>query len=153
MDQDQFRQTYHEVNQRFCAYEKSVLSNRCDCRHARRFCIAEREGVHCNSDPGQAQCLQLLELLRRHARFALKASTDRTTIPHGQAMKVQVGGLRGLEALLHPERPPPAVIADVQGTIDAARDRFGSLTDLPFDRIMREIAAHQEKRRSRRRRD
>jgi hypothetical protein len=151
MDQDIFRKTYQEVNERFCAYEKSILTNRCDCSRAQRFCIAEREGVHCRSDAAQAQCLELLELLRRHARFVLRATTERTTIPHGKAMKVQVGGLKGIKAALAPDQPVPQTIDDIHTTIEAARERFGNLESLPFATIMQQIAAHKEKQRSRRR--
>jgi len=53
MDQDIFRRTYREVNERFCAFEKGVLTNNCECSQAERFCIAEREGVHCRADAAQ----------------------------------------------------------------------------------------------------
>ena len=100
MDQDAFRQTYREVNEVFCAFEKGVLTNQCGCRCAERFCIAEREGVHCRSEPGQARCLRWLELLREQARFALRTEEDRRILPHGKAIRLQVGGMRGLLRVL-----------------------------------------------------
>jgi len=152
MDQDIFRRTYREMNERFCAFEKSVLTNNCDCSQAERFCIAEREGVHCGSDAAQAQCLALLELLRNQARFALKASTDRSTIPHGKAMKVQVGGMRGLKLALDPNAEPPLTIDDVHGTIEAVLERFHSLDRLPMQPVIQQITAYQGRKRSRRKR-
>ena len=95
MDQDAFRKTYHEVNQVFCAFEKSVLTNECQCSQAERFCIAEREGVHCRAEDRQARCLKWLELLREQARFALRAEEQRQLLPHGKAIRLQVGGMRG----------------------------------------------------------
>ena len=85
MDNEIFRKTYREVNERFCPYEKSILTNQCRCSRAKRFCIAEREGVNCLSDPAQQQCLDLLDLLRQQSRFALKATDARTALPHGKA--------------------------------------------------------------------
>lgn len=152
MDQDAFRQTYREVNERFCAFEKSVLTNQCACRQAERFCIAEREGVHCGSDQGQARCQQLLELLREQARFALRTqSEEKGVLPHGKAVRVQVGGLRGLHVVLDPDRPPPEHIPDVYGVIARAEQRFGALEALPFSDIMPQIAAYQGRVQSRRR--
>jgi len=151
VDQDIFRRTYRELNERFCAYEKSILSNHCNCAQAERFCIAEREGVHCRSDAAQTQCLELLGLLRRQARFALKGALERTTIPHIKAMKVQVGGLRGLKVALDPQTPTPAVIDDVWGTIEAAKARFGRWEDLPLQVIIQQIAAFEGRKPSRRR--
>lgn len=160
MDQDAFRRTYREVNERFCAFEKSILTNQCDCSQAERFCIAEREGVHCRSDEGQAQCLKLLEILRREARFALRSEPepDRRTLPHGKAIRVQVGGLRGIGAALAETGADSAApadsgeINDIYATVNAARQRFGTLERLPFSRIMQHIAAYQGRTRSRRRR-
>jgi hypothetical protein len=152
VDQDLFRKTYREVNERFCAYEKSILTNQCDCSQAARFCIAEREGVRCGSEQGQQRCLRLLEFLRNQARFALRSTEDRSTIPHGKAMKVQVGGLRGLKSALAPEEPVPATIDDVDATIQAALGRFGDLDSLPLQTIIQHITAYQGRKRARRNR-
>jgi hypothetical protein len=150
MDNEIFRKTYHSINERFCPYEKSILTNNCDCSLARRFCIAEREGVHCSSDAAQAQCLKLLKLLRQQARFALKATDAGAALPHAKAMQVQVGGLRGLHAALNPEEPIPTNIVDIHGVIEDARARFGDTANLPFQPIIQQIAAFKARKRRRR---
>ena len=43
MDNEAFRTTYRAVNERFCPYEKAILTNQCCCSRAKRFLIAERE--------------------------------------------------------------------------------------------------------------
>jgi len=143
MDQDAFRRTYRDVNERPCAYEKGLLTNQCDCSQAERFCIAEREGVHCRSDAGQAQCLEWLELVRANARFALKADQERRSLPHAKAMRVQVGGLRGLHRALEPDAPPPQPIPEVFGLLNRARETYSSLNDVPFQRVIKEVAAYR----------
>ena len=152
MDQDEFRQTYREVNARACPYEKSILTNNCDCSMAERFCIAEREGVRCTSDQAQARCLALLEFLRLRARFDLQTTDQRSVVPHGKAMKIQVGGMRGLKAALAPGDPVPTTIDDIFGTLATALQRFGGLEQLPLQPIVQQIAAYQGRKRSRRRR-
>jgi len=149
VDQDAFRTTYRAVNERFCVYEKAILTNNCACSLAHKFCIAEREGVHCGSDPAQADCMELLDLLRRQARFALKTTDDRAALPHAKAMRIQVGGLRGIESVLHPEEPVPARIADIRRTVESAIATFGSLERLPFHEIIKQVAAYQGRRRLR----
>jgi len=146
MDNETFRQTYRAINERFCPYEKSILTNNCRCSRAHRFCIAEREGVHCGSDPAQARCLELLDTLRRQARFALKSTDDRAALPHAKAMRIQVGGLRGLHAALAPDDPVPAKIDDINALIETAIARFGDLASLPFQPIIQQIAAYKGRR-------
>ena len=103
MDNQVFRETYDAINERYCPFEKSILTNQCACSRAQRFCIAEREGVHCQADEAQARCIGLLQLLRNQARFALKTTDGSAALAHAKAMRVQVGGLRGLHRALHPE--------------------------------------------------
>ncbi len=151
MDNEAFRKTYRDVNERFCVFEKSVLTNQCDCSRAQRFCIAEREGVRCNSEMARRQCMELLELLRHRARFALRTSDSSATLPHGKAIRIQVGGLRGLYTALNPELPLPGMIEDVHGTVEAARDAFNGLANLPFREIIKHIAAYKGRQRASRR--
>jgi hypothetical protein len=151
MDQDAFRDTYREVNEVYCAFEKSVLTNECQCRRAERFCIAEREGVHCRMESSQARCLRWLELLREQARFALRTDQGRRLLPHGKAIRLQVGGMRGLLLALHGGAEAPA-IDDVDTSLAEAEARFGSLDAVPFSAIIREVAAYTVRRRSKRRR-
>ena len=146
MDNDIFRQTYSAINERFCPFEKSILTNNCRCSRAKRFCIAEREGVHCSADDAQARCIELLDILRIQARFALKTATERGALPHAKAMRVQVGGLRGLHAALDPEAEIPQQIEDVDAVVEAAVNRFGSLAALPFQIIVKQITAYRGRR-------
>ncbi|MBK1723169.1 hypothetical protein [Thiocystis violacea] len=149
MDNDAFRSTYRAINERFCPYEKSILTNSGGCALAQKFCIAEREGVRCGDEAAQATCLHLLELLRRQARFALKSTDTHTALPHAKAMRIQVGGLRGIQAALAPDQPVPSYIDDIRATILAAIEAFGSLDQLPFTDIMQQIAAYQGRKRIR----
>ena len=152
MDQDAFRQTYRDVNERACRFEKSVLINQCQCAQAERFCIAEREGVHCRSEVGEARCSEVLELLREHARFALRTNEDKALLPHGKAMRIQIGGMRGIRALLEPDAADPDAVPDVSAILEQAIARYGALDAIPYSAVMPRIAAYRGKTRSRRRR-
>jgi hypothetical protein len=150
MDNDVLRRTYRDMNERFCPYEKTILTNNGDCSRAKRFLIAEREGVHCTSDAAQQRCLELLELLRQQARFALKSTDQQAALPHAKAMRIQIGGLRGLHAALVPDEPASRKIEDIYRLIELAVARFGDLANLPFQPIIQQIAAYKGRRRPRR---
>jgi hypothetical protein len=135
------------MNERFCAYEKSLLSRLCECSQAKKLCIAEREGVHCLSDEANAQCIELLEKLRHQARFALKSNNDTQVLPHGKAMRLQVGGLRGLFSTLNPDQPSPECIDDVYQLIKQAKAHFGGLDALPFQILIQHVSAYQGRQR------
>ena len=69
MDQDAFRETYHDVNRRACIFERAILTQQCRCRQADRFCIAEREGVACLSAEGNRRCATAVDILREQCGY------------------------------------------------------------------------------------
>lgn len=152
MDQDAFRQTYREVNERACAFEKSILTNQVDCSQAERFCIAEREGVSCRSEAGHARCLSVLATLREQAHFALRTLDDKAMLAHGKAIRIQVGGMRGIRALVEPGAADPDKVSDIFALLQAAEQRFGGLAQLPYSQVMPYLAAYQGRPRKRHRR-
>ncbi|MES9855233.1 MAG: hypothetical protein ABW166_01330 [Sedimenticola sp.] len=146
MDQDAYHKIYHSMNERFCLFEKGILASQCRCCQSERFFLAERIGVHCNSDEGQLRCNELLELLRHHSRFTLK-NHSRGALPHSQAIRIQIGGLRGIHAVLNAEKPP-LCIEDIYGLLNQAVETFDTLDQLPFQEVIKQIAAYKGRRRS-----
>ncbi len=146
MDQDAYHKTYHSMNERFCLFEKGILTSQCSCSRSARFYLAERIGVHCDSDEGQHRCSDLLELLRHHARFTLK-NHSRGALPHGQAMRIQIGGLRGVHAVLNNEEAPPLCIEDIYLLLKQAVETYKSLDQLPFQEVIKQVAAYKGRRR------
>lgn len=152
MDNERLRETYSAINERFCPFEKGILTNNCTCSRADRFCIAEREGVHCNADDAQLRCIALLDLLRAHARFALKTTVAHAALPHAKAMRIQVGGLRGIHAVVKPDAAVPQQIEDIDALLQAAVARFDNLETLPYQIIVQQITAYRGRRPLRKRR-
>lgn len=150
MDEDAYREAYREINPRRCLFEKGILTNQCRCALVERLCLAEREAARCSQDSGLARCQALLDKLRKPAQFALKARGDKTELPHAKAIKLQIGGLRGLHVALYPEQEIPVPIPDVATLIQQAIDTFGSLDELPHDLIVPQIAAFEGRKRRRR---
>ena len=146
MDQDAFRKTYREINERACVFEKSLLSGMCRCSQSERFCLAEREGVHCKSDEAQQLCRDLIDLLRTQSRFALKSNQQQALLSHNSTMRIQVGGLRGLYVLLNPDTSPPPAIGDIHGMITQAIETYQSLDQIPLQPIIQQIAAYKGRR-------
>ena len=152
MDEDAYRQLYREVNDRQCLYEKAILSTHCRCSLMRKINLAEREAAHCEDDAGQQRCQAFLDALRHAARFALRTTDEKSSLPHARAMRLQVGGLRGLHLALHPDRPVPSPIPDIHGLIGEGLERWGSLEAFPWQQILREVAAWEGRKPKRRHR-
>jgi hypothetical protein len=146
MEEQEYKDTYHNLNKRRCIFEKTINSRRCSCEKALRFHLADREGIACRSAAGNALCTELLNSMRHKARFALRLTRADAPLPHAKEIKVQTGGLLGLQALLHPEKSGQQNIDNVLGLIDLALQRFGRLAELPYDGIIQAIVKFEGRR-------
>ncbi|MBK1702349.1 hypothetical protein [Thiococcus pfennigii] len=150
MDDETLLSAYPEVDGRLCPFEKGILATQAGCRQARRFCVAERLGVRCNTDAAHARCRTFIDLVRRQARFALRTLDPEAALTHANAVRIQVGALRGVRTLLAPTVPARAPIVDIDGLLRAAANRFEDLDGLPWPPIIQQIAAYEGGRPSRR---
>lgn len=150
MEEREYQSTYQALNQRRCVYEKAINARRCSCEQAARFHLADREGVACKSDEGNQMCTELLDTMRRNARFSLHLTHANGPLPHAKEIRVQVGGLLGLQQLLHPESSGADKVSNIHGLAREALDRYTRFRDLPYDVIVKAIVSYQGRRKHRR---
>jgi len=147
MDERAFQDTYRATNPFACPFEKAILICQCACREAQRINIAERDAVNCLDAQAQGDCSLLVGMLRHNAAFALKLTHADAVLPHAKYVKVQCGGLLGLQAALRPEYAGEARVEDIRGLVLEAQERFGGLQDWPYSEIVRGIAGFEFRRR------
>lgn len=157
MDEDQYRSTYREMNPTRCYFEKLLLLRYGNCEQAKKLFLAEREAFACNSENAQQQCLQLLDRLRTNARFSLQITQVEGPLPHAKEIKVQVGGLFGLQQLLDNKNPTQtdvlldddakfgeqaqkhAPIQNVFSTVNEAVALYQNLDSIPYNEVVKSI--------------
>jgi len=139
MEEKEYKEAYHTINQRRCVFEKTINSRRCTCKQSRRFHLADREGIACRSATGNALCIEFLNSMRSNARFALHLTSADGPLPHTKEIKVQTGGLLGLQGLIYPHRATDINIENAIGLIDAAIEKYGSIETLPYDILVQAI--------------
>lgn len=139
MEEQEYRATYQALIQRRCVFEKAINSRRCSCAQSARFHLADREGVACESDAGNALCIALLDAMRRNARFSLHITNADAPLPHAKEIRVQIGGLLGLQKLLHPDLAQADSVHNINGLATEALDRYRRIVDLPYKLIMQTL--------------
>lgn len=150
MEENQYRDTYHRINPNRCVFEKSINSRRCHCALSHRFCLADREGVSCTDKTARQRCQTLLGTLRKKAIFAMRLTRIDGALPHGKEVKVQTGGLLGLQQQLEPDTSPETGIADIDRLIKHALERYGAIETFPYDEIVKQIVRYEGRTRRRR---
>ncbi len=145
MEEDEYRATYHQVNEQRCVFEKTLNAQRGRCSRSKHFLLAGREGYACRSQKGHQQCRSLLETMRSHARFTLGLTKIEGPLPHNKEIRVQAGGLIGLQS---PEKGP--LIQDIAETVDAAIMQYGSIKALPYQELVKAMLAFEGRKKRRR---
>jgi hypothetical protein len=132
MDETAYRQALTTSISRYCPFEKSVLTSCAACSRAVKHNIAEREIVACNDEKARGLCMALRDLLRRNFTFALGKLHIDGPLPHAKEMRMQCGGLKGLQYMLDGNEE----VSDVTALIEMAQQRYGNLAGLPFSLIV-----------------
>lgn len=154
MDETAYRNARGGINRLPCVFEKALLVRCAACQLAQRHALAERETLACTDPETHEKCRTLHFLLRENSSFALKVSDSAQRIPHALEMKLQCGGLRGLQDSLEELVPDvdsgvPGVLPEVPELLRQALERYDGLAELPYSRIVQGIAAWQGRKRTR----
>ncbi len=150
MDEDQYRTTYNELNPNRCIFEKSITNRRCDCQLKRKFVIATRECVACQSEIAMKRCTRVLDAMRNNARFSLKVVTVNGPMPHNKELQVQAGGMIALQNLmtsLNKKLPDLELktAVNIHQTMETALEKYGDTDNLPYGELVKGIVKYQSR--------
>jgi len=126
----------------YCPFERAVQTVHFSCAQSQRTFIGEKENIICTNLNARTSCIELVKLLKKNARFALKLSKHTSVLTHGQEMKLKCGGIKGIQALLN----KPASAHDIYSLIEDVISEYGALTKLPFPEIMRVVSEYRLRR-------
>lgn len=108
---------------------------------AQRFNLADREGVACTSVNKLQRCDRLLTEFRKKAKFALQRMEASQTLAHTEEIKIQNGGMLGLQEQV--EKHPLPTVQDIDSLINKAERQFNGMDGFPYSQIMQGITAYQ----------
>lgn len=143
-NEDAYRDARKSVNPTPCAFEQGVLARCIACSKAEKHLLAERETVNCGDAAAQARCMELKTLLRGHSAFALKISRMGPPLPHSKELKIQCGGLKGLQKTTNGEE----AVSDAFGLIEQALALHDNLDNLPYSGIVQGVVHFEARRRN-----
>ncbi len=142
MDETAYRQALTTSIPRYCPFEKTVLTHCADCSKAEKHNIAEREVVACGNTEAHQRCIAFRDSLRHNFTFTLGKLHIDGPLPHAQEMRMQCGGLRGLQFSLDANDQ----VRDVDALLEMAQQKFGGLADFPYVQIVRWSNTHYKAR-------
>ena len=87
------------------------------------------------------RCAGLHQAIKAEALADHDYADDLTQVPHSLLVRIQYGGLLGLQRLLAEGGRTGAGIQDIDGLVEATLAHFGSLSDIPCSAICADIDA------------
>ncbi len=130
-----------------CPFNQTLRSEVFGCAHAAAITRRDGPDVCCTSQPAQERCSALFEEMKRSALPAFGVADDPQQMPYSVVVKVQFGGLLGLQRHLGMVSPEPAQVENIDALVERAVAVHGGLADIPYADLIGDISAYKVKRR------
>ena len=135
MDESAFREMLSGIVAP-CPFERSILRGCAACAQSEKMQVAERELVKCRNTASHSRCSELYAHLRRSFSFALGTLRVDTPLPHAQEMRVQCGGLKGLQHTLSGSTE----VENVDELLGNALRQWDEIAEIPYSDVVHAAA-------------
>lgn len=132
-----------------CPFAMPLTKGLATCHNAQEVVRRGGSEFDCRSAADHRVCARVFQGLKSQALPAFGVEDDLTVMPHSVLVKVQSGGLRGLERLLG-ERGSDTPVPDIAGLVGQAVERFGSPELFPYSKLEKDMLSFNLERRTRR---
>jgi len=134
-----------------CPFSATLVRDVFGCIHAEP--VIRRGGTEfsCRERAVHTHCQQLFGALKQAALPAFDVEDDPTRTPHSVLVKIQFGGLLGLQRIALDNPPAADRVADIQALVGDAVSRFGTIQGIPCGQLAEDMRGYTLSRRRRRR--
>ena len=143
-------QGYTVMENRICPFSATLVKDDFGCHHASQFVRRGGAEIACASASDHQRCMALLQAFKAVALPAFEVSDDLTQMPHSVLVKIQFGGLLGLQRSMHPDNAAGATVSDIATLVDAAEKQYTSISAVPCASLVADMTSHKLSRRRRR---
>ena len=130
-----------------CPFAASITARRADCAKATQVVRRGGSEYDCSDAQAHARCTALFARLKPVGLSVFAVEDDLTQMPHSVLVKIQGGGLAGLQRLAGQSAER---IADIDTLITHAVDDAGGVDGIAVDALGADMDAYRLERRSRR---
>ena len=130
-----------------CAFSSTLISGNFACTQAEDVVRRGGPDIACNSDAAHRRCEQLFLMMKQVALPAFGVEDDLLTMPHSVSVKIQFGGLLGLQRFLDNAAIASVKVDDIHALVDRAVENQGSLEAIPCRTFVEDMTSCQLKRR------
>jgi hypothetical protein len=133
-----------------CAFSQTLIGGQFACAHAEPVVRRGGAEIACRSVDASQRCATLMQTLKDAALPAFGVEDDLLSMPHSVLVKIQFGGLLGVQRLLEAAPGDADNVADINALVEQALDRFGALDAVPCAGIIDDMTGFKPRRRGKR---
>ncbi len=130
-----------------CAFSHTLVTNQFGCERGKQVIRRGGPDVACTSVEAHQRCERLFARLKEAALPAFGVEDDLLSMPHSVLMKIQYGGLLGLQRLLVNRAVAAADVKNIHELVDRAVANHGSLDTIPCQAFVEDMTSYKLKRR------
>ena len=135
------------MEQHKCPFSAPLVSHQFSCTHAQEVIRRGGTEIDCTATSAHSHCEQLFHRLKAAALPAFGVEDDLLSMPHSVQVKIQYGGLLGLQRLLSGVAPAVERVEDINTLVRQAQAKFGSVEATPCDQLVADITAFKPRSR------
>jgi hypothetical protein len=135
------------MTDRICPFSATLAKNDFACPRATQ--VIRRGGTEfsCQSGTAHTRCQQLFENCKQAALPEFGVEDDLTMMPQSVLVKIQFGGLLGLQRSISEPSADGKGVEDIDALVGAAIEHFSGLESIPYQQLARDIIAWKLPRR------
>lgn len=130
-----------------CAFSNTLMTNQFGCEKSEQVTRRGGPDIACTSDAAHQRCEKLFQQMKAAALPAFGVEDDLLSMPHSVLVKIQHGGLLGLQRLLESGAAGSAAVKNVHALVDQAVEKYNDLDAIPCPALVEDMTSFKLKRR------
>ena len=130
-----------------CPYSGTLVSGQFACAMAKTVVRRGGAEVECTLEAGHARCTALFQQMKQAALPVFGVEDDLLSMPHSVLIKIQHGGLLGLQRIMGEAPAEASTVADINALCERAVLRFQDAASIPYQTFVQDMTTYKLKRR------
>ncbi|MHB1141327.1 MAG: hypothetical protein ACYC1T_06175 [Sulfuricaulis sp.] len=129
-----------------CAFSNTLITGQFGCDKAEQVTRRGGPDIACTSEAAHQRCEKLFQQMKAAALPAFGVEDDLLSMPHSVLVKIQHGGLLGLQRLLDAAAGSEGV-KNIHVLVDQAVEKYSHLDAIPCPALVQDMTGYKLRRR------
>jgi len=131
-----------------CPFSTPIVKKEFACQYAQEVIRRGGSEVACQEITAHALCAKSYKQIKVAALAAMELEDDLLTLPHNVLLKIQYGGLLGLQNIAALKEQGLSAEKDIATLVKQAQSGINAADELPLEAVSKEIINYKVQRRS-----